>query len=261
MLSLGEYKMKLLLFIAVLNLFVACGIEKDVTKAQIPQKQEHQEERVKYEAKLSSLNNSVAGLVNGEVSVSIKKDVFKVSISLYDAPPGIIHQQYVYTSDVCPTLANDFNQDGFIDYIEALDAAKTILIPLDNELSSQIPEGHYPVTNSSGNYFYTQSTSMSRMIKDLRGSDPKSNDDISKLNSRDHFNLTGRIVIVHGVDHTNELPPSVATKGNIPSHRTLPIACGVLIKVTENKESEKPFPIPRPLPSPPNEPVETAFSS
>ncbi|MCM2349256.1 MAG: hypothetical protein NDI69_04490 [Bacteriovoracaceae bacterium] len=255
-----------LLFLSLLNLFVACGSDDDDDGSSVapppPQSEEQQEDQGTYQAILTPLNVTAAGSSQIEAEIRIRGDEVDAEVDANNTPANIIHRQYVYSGRSCPTPVNDSNQDGYIDYIEALSSADQILIPLDNDLTSQAAGGVYPVANGFGNYDYDEETSLARMLADLRVVDTVSTDDIMKLDPSENLNLAGRIVMVHGVSSFKILPDSVASRDNAPSHRTLPIACGVLIRVADSEEVPVPVPVPVPTPTPePECPAQTAFNT
>lgn len=255
----------LFIVLSLLNLFVACGSNDDddgdsVTSTP-PQSEEQQDDPGTYQAILTPLNVTAAGSSEGEALIRIRGDEVEVDVDGKKTPRRIIHRQHVHVGGSCPTPLNDINQDGFVDYVEAQASTGKILIPLDNELSSQIAGGIYPVSNRFGNYFYDEETSLARMLADLRAPDPVTGDDLVKLDPADNLNLAGRTVVIHGVSSLFPLPSTVASQGGAPAHRTLPIACGVLVRVADSEEVPVPVPTPVPTPTPPVCPVETSFST
>lgn len=241
----------LVFLLAILNLFVACGSDSDDNDDNLPQEEEtgSQDEQGTYEAILNPLNTSVAGNTRGTGTVRIRGDEVEVDVDVEGSPAGITHRQYIWSNGVCPTAANDSNLDGIVSFQEATNASGNILIPLDNQLNAQLQGDRYPISNRSGNYSYDESASLTRMLSDLYAPDPNPNDDIVKLPVGEGLNLTARSVIVHGVR----------------SNKTLPIACGVFVRVADNEEPiPVPVPVPVPTPTPPpipSCPIETSFST
>ncbi len=253
----------LFILFSLLNFFVACGSNDDDDGDSVttvpPQSEEQQDDPGTYQAILTPLNLTAAGSSKGEALIRIRGDEVKIDVDGEKTPRRIIHWQHVHVGGSCPTPLNDINQDGFIDYVEAQASTGKILIPLDSDLSSQAADGVYPVSNHFGNYFYDEETSLARMLADLRAPDPVPGDDLVKLDPSDNLNLAGRAVMVHGVSRFFPLPATVTSQGGAPAHRTLPIACGVLVRVADSEEV--PPPVPVPTPTPPVCPDETAFST
>lgn len=246
----------ILLLISMLGFLSACGSDSDDDESAQNEETQQQDEQGTYQAILNPLNVTASGSPSATATIRIRGDEVSVRNIAKDTPRNIIHRQHIWTGGSCPTPASDTNQDGFVDYNEAKGASGSILIPLDNELSGQIPGGVYPVANSSGNYSYTEKTSLARLLADLLSPDPVPEDDFIKLDPQDSLNLAGRTVLIHGVNSSFPLPTSVSSTANAPAHRTLPIACGVLVRVADSEPDPVPVPVPVPLC-----PVETEFST
>jgi hypothetical protein len=212
-----------------------------------------------YSGILLPVNGNISGQVHGEVKVVKLGDDFNVEIKIEDAPSGI-HKQSLHTGTECPQLGQDGNSDGYIDHYEAMKVAGHIIVPFDGDLSGQeIGENSYP----SGSYHYKESTSYFLMLSDLHLLDEVSNDSFIKLTERD-LPLERRVVMIYGKKH--KTPASVI--GN-----DIPIACGVLTKISESIEPEdhssdgveaprrprsddRVHPRPRPSPAPHDEQIE-----
>jgi len=134
-------------------------------------------------------------------------------------------------------MAADANGDGFLDVVEGVPTYGPILIPLDGDLSSQDAGGSdFP---SGASYNYEQETSYAAMLGDLKLPDPNTEDAVTKLNASDLLQLEGRHVVIHGVMESADLPDTVATIADLPNHVTLPIACGVIQRVSEEAPAEE----------------------
>lgn len=235
-----------LLFLSLISFFTACGSDSDDDDSAQNEESEQQDDQGTYQAILTPLNVSSSGSPSATATIRIRGDEVEVRNVADNTPKGIRHQQHVWTGRACPTPQNDTDLNGIIDYTEAKGALGTILIPLDNDLSSQTAGGNYPVANSSGDYNYLERTSLARLSADLHAPDPAPNDDFSKLDPQDNLNLAGRAVVIHGVS------------GN----SSLPIACGILARVADPVPEPVPEPVPVPVPVPvPACPVETEFET
>lgn len=115
-------------------------------------------------------------------------------------------------------------------------------------LLQNVPPG-YPVTDASGNYNYNQSAPLAEMLADLRAADPNPDDSLAKLGPDEELNLGQRVITIHGVPATTQLPPTVASTGGLPAHLTLPVACGQIVP-TASDDIPEPEPTPEPEPSP-----------
>lgn len=196
-----------------------------------------------YRAVLKPINESLSGKTDGTVEVKIKGDDVQVLSNITGSPAGVKHLQNIMHSTSCPTAAVDANNDSLIDAAEAMKAAGKILIPLDSDLSSQLDGMSYgPISNGSGNYVYKKSTTLSSLLSDLNAVDPDPSDAVIKLPSGRDLHLAGRVVLIHGVRSSSDLPASVVAFGEHSAEVSLPIACGVLVRV--RNEGVQPVPQP-----------------
>lgn len=212
---------------------VSCGSDDDSSStSRSRQEEQQQDDQGIYRAVLAPLNTSVAGNTTGTVEIRIEGDDFIVESNVVDAPAGVKHLQNITVSTACPGANADVNNDSFIDVVEATPSTGPILIPLDSDLSEQLDGLDFgPIANGSGSYVYRRSTTLSALLADLRAVDPDPVDPIVKLPDGQELNLAGRVVVVHGVAASANLPATVATISDFTSAQTLPIACGKLVRV------------------------------
>lgn len=211
---------------------VACGSDDDNDDVVI--QQEQQQDEGTYRAVLSPLNTSVAGETAGTVEVVISGDNVSVKSSVTGSPRGVKHRQNIMVGSACPTA--DTNADTFIDIPETVATTGQILIPLDSDLSEQLNGIDYgPIANGSGNYVYRRSTTLTRMLADLNSPDPDTTDAIEKLPLGSNLNLDGRVVLIHGVARSTNLPDTVGSVGDLEAEDALPIACGTLVRVVQEE--------------------------
>lgn len=185
-----------------------------------------------YLAVFEPLNPSVTNKLTGAFTFSRDKleDELVGDVRLTNAGARVIHAQNVRTGTRCPSLDDDHNQDGILDAAEGEAVYGPPLFPLDGDLSSQSGhDGVFPVGDIYGNYIYSKVTTFTSFIKDLRNIE--SNDGYRKLAREEPLNIEGRVVIVHGIDESIELPFSVMSVGRLSKHQSLPIVCGVIKKV------------------------------
>lgn len=188
-----------------------------------------------YQATLAPINAHLAGDVTGTALLKVKDDSLIVEVKVNGSPAQIIHAQSIHVADACPTLASDVNKDGVIDAVEGLRNYGAVVIPLDNELKTQIENNaKFPTADFSGNYYYQQSVSMSEMMKDLTTKDLDKGDDIIKIKSS--LGLAGRQIVIYGVAKDAALPDSVASLRGQSKYSSLPIACGSLRKIAVENE-------------------------
>lgn len=206
------------------------GTVPDSTGQQPQQPQPPAPEKGVFAAQLSSANTSVAGNTAGAVEITVNGDDVTVRLQVTGSPIGV-HAQHIHTGTACPTPANDANGDGIVDAVEATNVSGKVLIPFDDDINSQ--EAGKDVYPTGPIYTYTKSGSYAQIISDLTTTDPNPNDPFVKLPAgTTQIGLEGKVVEIHGVPPTTNLPNTVASADPTKSpHQQLPIACGVLTKI------------------------------
>ena len=196
-----------------------------------------------YRAVFKPLNTSVSGNTSGTMEVRIEGDDFVVQNNITGSPSGAKHLQNIMLGNSCPTEASDKNGDGIIDIKEAMAVTGDILIPLDSKISDQLAGIEYgPIANGAGNYVYRRSASLTELLADLRAPDPDKFDSISKLPFGDRLNLSGKVVLIHGVSSRSEMEETAASVRELPVSQTLPIACGKLVRINSEDPSPETTP-------------------
>jgi hypothetical protein len=163
------------------------------------------------------MNNQLSGFIpTGAAEIKITGDQVDVK-TLLDDDDIVIHKQSILMGKRCPVASDDKNKDGIIDIQEAMKASGNVLIPLDSDLNSA-EEGKniYPV--GSG-FTYVESASLAKLESD------------TKQRTNQSLNLSGRVVIIHGVAATTVLPETVANRDGMTQQLSVPIACGILKKL------------------------------
>lgn len=125
-----------------------------------------------------------------------------------------------------PTLAQDTNQDGFIDLLETEPVSGTTMVPLDTAPHEMcIPHDNYPVADANGYYSYEKDVDLAKL--EARFKEVFNDQDLA---------LEKRVVYIHGVPADLELPESVGGKINdhYDQYVTLPIAAGKINRVDQN---------------------------
>jgi hypothetical protein len=238
-------KITLLLMILCSSLFMsACGSDSDDDDG-IQIQQEQQEDEGSYHGSFGSLNPKVAPGTHMESNITIAGDTIRVKVEGQDLPPTSTHNQFIYSGNSCPGPDADNNGDGLIDYQELTAHTGDILIPLDDDLSSQDNGVQFPSSNGSGNYTYEESASLEDVVSDLREPDTDPDDDIGKIGPDERLNLGGRVLVIHGVDRGVELPASVVAREGLSTTESLPIACSVIERSNPPDEDQDPSPAPR----------------
>lgn len=183
-----------------------------------------------FESQLRPLNSRV-GLYSGVLRITIDDNQFWARISFEGPYTGSMSSQYIHMGGRCPTMSDDLNGDGYVDFKEAHSVLGDMLIPLDSILETQMKGmGNFPRIKKKNSYYYTESTSFTRMMDDLRDQDQFPNDYISKLSRNESLDLDRRVVVIYGVSDERRLPSSVESYDGFPPQATLPIACGEIIE-------------------------------
>lgn len=187
-----------------------------------------QDSEVAYRAELQPLNSSVTGSDGaGEVTYTISGDRLTISVTAEGVPSGIEHWQHFHgfaegdQAARCPGADDDRNGDGIIDVTETEPVAGTTMVPFhDDPVSMEIVTDTYPVADPGGAYSYSKTVSLSALQESF-----------APRFAGQQLDLERRVVFLHGVPASTNLPASVASLGDIPAQVTLPIACGEIGKV------------------------------
>jgi hypothetical protein len=215
--------------LSTMFLLASCGSDSTPTA----QMQQQQLTEGHYRVSLQAMNGSFGGETSGEGTFHIEGDEVRVTMKVNNAP-STVHMQHVHAGRSCPTMAADTNGDGVIDGAEALASAGGVLIPLNGNLNAQVEgRGMFPF---GGQYSYSRSGVLSRMLADLRMQDDNVEDHLVKLDADEELNLAGRVVMIYGV---TELAPMTAAQAfGRPSWEAIPVACGVIERTTESEITE-----------------------
>lgn len=148
----------------------------------------------------------------GQATFKVAGDNLQVSVSL-DDDQAVTHRQSLHLGSRCPTISDDSNRDGFVDYKEALRVVGPVIMPLDADLNSQ----------SAGQDQFLRGPAMTY---NKQASLSKINADLGK-----NIGFEGRVVLVHGTTNQSHFPASLASYNNEPANLSLPVVCGLLSKV------------------------------
>ncbi|HXH31041.1 MAG TPA: hypothetical protein VNJ01_09535 [Bacteriovoracaceae bacterium] len=188
-----------------------------------------------YRSIIRPFNTKLNGWIPaGIADIKIVGDQVQVSLQL-DDDGHVNHFQNIHIGTKCPTDKSDFNGDGMVDINEAYRVAGPALIPLDNDLDSQVGGGVFPMGSNRepGRFYrsvYNETGSYKKLMADL--STGTAGPSLAKLSSGDRINLAGKVIIIHGTEANTAtpIPASVGTINNMPTHLSIPIACGVITK-------------------------------
>ena len=189
----------------------------------------------KYRIDFHPLNPSLAGMTDANGLMQVKGDQFSLAIEVRSAPALSMHAQQMYFSDFCPDESHDTNFDGNLDQLELSMALGKVLLPLDDDLSSQQAGAEVsPVSDYLGQYKYEKEASLLKILTDLYGPDLDPKDQLRKLQSTDNFTLEGKVIVLFGVSEETYLPGSIRSLGVSSDRASLPIACGKVIRLPIN---------------------------
>ncbi|MFP5384887.1 MAG: hypothetical protein ACLGHN_02325 [Bacteriovoracia bacterium] len=220
-------------------MLVSCGSDDKSSNNSFQDHQEQQQDdQGIYRAVLKPLNFSVAGDATGTVEIRVKGDDVIVESNVIGTHSGVKHLQNIMTGTACPDATSDLNNDSVVDFKETMPSAGSILIPLDSNLAEQLGGIEYgPIANSSGTFSYRRSASLTDLLSDLRAPDPDPVDVIEKLPLGDQLNLSGKVVVIHGVRNNSGLTETVSSMRDLSPEQSLPVACGKLVRIS-NEENE-----------------------
>ncbi len=200
------------------SLLISCGKDEKSSKSnsgviRTPALEEQAAEG-SYRAILRPFNNHLSGfLPTGVAEIKISGDSVQVK-TLLDDDARVVHIQSIHQGTACPSILNDTNQDGLIDIAEAQVVSGKVFISLDGNINSEEEgAGLYPF---GGDFTYIENASLSKFESDV------------KARTGQGLNLSGRVVLIHGVNGATQLPDSVATIGTLNRQASIPIACGIL---------------------------------
>jgi hypothetical protein len=196
-----------LLVASGLLVLVSCGNDKkhaDANRLTNPI-ETRQPTTGKYHAKLLPVNPAVSGAY-GSASILVTEDLFSVSIKMNNLSPSVAHRQAIYATGSCPQ--------------SAAEAARSILIPLDGDLSSQVSVGYgFPFSDSYGQYSYAESVLRSMLMADLKTGEAAAG--MVKLGASSALNLAGKVIVV---------------RGTLQDEST-PVACGKIVRLRDAEHS------------------------
>lgn len=164
----------------------------------------------------------------GAATFTLVGDQLQVSTSM-DDDQAVTHRQTLHMGTRCPTLVDDTNGDGFIDYHEAQKVVGPALMPLDGDINSQSAGAEvYP---RGIGMTYKKSASLSSINSDLWEADEDPSDNVIKLAQGKGIGFEGRVILVHGTTSQSSFPSSLASYKAEAAHISLPVVCGVLGKI------------------------------
>jgi hypothetical protein len=227
-----QSKMTSFVLAASMLTLIACGKESNKSRKQILEPLAREESQVvkgTFRANLRSMNSSVAGSTQGTATFIVKDNQFHVEVKVNGASANTTHVQYVHTGSACPTSLADTNIDGVIDAKEGMTSFGNALLALDGDISSHtLGAEAFPVSNSNGNYYYSEFASLHSLVDELKS--------MGSLKSGHDLNLAGKQVVIYGVSSNVELPSTVAAPHGT-AHASVPVACGEIVRIAEENDT------------------------
>lgn len=185
-----------------------------------------------YIARFGTLNSHVVGSLPG--SAHIRREDKKISafVRLFAGTAATPHFQNVHMGNRCPTIADDTNFDGYLDYEEVIRVVGPAVIPLDENINTQSDGNRiWPKSLANGSYSYLKEGKFKNFWKDLKSKDKDLNDNIMKLSPWQGLAITGKVIIILGVSEDKIFPATVKPRSRYKVWATFPIACGVFMPV------------------------------
>lgn len=180
-----------------------------------------------YKVHLTGLNaGKIGSAAEGDATLKVVGDRLEVRIKMNGVPANIEHWEHFHgftdaRNATCATSAMDANKDGFIDLLETEPVSGTTMVPFnDKPEEMQIPTHTYPHASARGNFEYTKLVPLAQLAATF-----------GRTYAGQTIDLERRVIYVHGVPSDSGLPTTVGSLGPVPSHVTLPIACGKIVKV------------------------------
>jgi hypothetical protein len=227
--------MKYHLFIVLTFIFYSsCGEKKSPTQENKKNSQRigNMENGI-YHAILKTINPIHSGLILSSLTIAREDNELTFHVRFSGGSPEVMHLQNIHIGLRCPDLSDDLNQDGIIDSEEGKKVYKEVIIPLDDDLNSQhLGLGIFPASDYFGQYRWSRSTSVKNLLEDLYQDDINSTDQYVKLKASHPFDLTGRAIVISGIQGNHQLPDTIDYPLRSTPQQSLPVACGILKKIT-----------------------------
>jgi hypothetical protein len=239
------------IFITFMILF-ACAEKNQKANHRFEKNQVKQETSFSnglYKGNFKIINPLITPKIRGSVTIVNENDELTFTIRISRGPVRTLLIQGLHMGRRCPDQTDDSNDDYTIDAVEAFRVSGGVLIPLDDDLTSQrVGLGIFPVTDNLGNYIWSRQVRFESLVADLNEQDINPDDDFIKLPAGKKFDAEGLVVIISGVEDKTILLPTVVGRGRLSPQQSLPIACAVITKVksipgrVEEDETNIPLP-------------------
>lgn len=182
----------------------------------------------KYIAEIVPLNAEFIGSsAHGSAEFTVEENNLHIKIEMFDTPKNTQHWEHFHgfqngQDAQIATMSQDVNHDGLVDLPETEAVSGTTMVPFDNAPEKiDVPNDNYPVSDENGHFAYEKDVPLDQLQAQFKS-----------VFGTDKLDLDKRVVYVHGVPQSLELPASVGgVVGNYDAHVTLPIATGKIKKV------------------------------
>jgi hypothetical protein len=180
-----------------------------------------------YKAHLTGINESkLSSQPEGDATFTVVGDNLEVHITMRGVPRDIEHWEHFHgfpdaRDATCVTPEMDANHDTYIDLGETEVVSGTTMVPFnDKPEEMKIPTHTYPHASGKGDFEYRKLVPLKQLAETF-----------GKTYSGQSIDLDRRVVYIHGVPSDSGLPGSVHSLGTVPSHVTIPIACGKIERI------------------------------
>lgn len=181
----------------------------------------------KFKADIVPLNaDKIGKKAHGSATFEVSDDNLIIDIEMFDTPENTQHWEHFHgfpdgKDAEISTEAQDANHDGFVDLPETEPVSGTTMVPFnDAPEKMDIPNDEYPVSDAKGHFKYEKIVPLSQLKAKFK-----------EAFGDDELHLDKRVIYIHGVPDSLELPSTVAGEvGSYDAHVTLPIAVGKIVK-------------------------------
>ncbi len=203
---------------------------------------------------------------SGDARFQMTQDNFIVDLNAQGLQANNQFLPAIHEGNACPTMADDSNNDGFVDAIEAQNASGKFVVLFDQNFGQQAGTGGDAgaggaggtggdaggaggtggavgggagavmaedpsagaMTNAQGAIQYSKTVPLQQLLTQLRNPTGEGAGASTPLGANEQLDLTNKVMILHGVPQDTQLPNTVQSVGNLPAWQTLPVACGEL---------------------------------
>ncbi|WP_404819881.1 hypothetical protein [Lactiplantibacillus garii] len=181
-----------------------------------------------YQAKIAPLNAQAIGTAaHGSAVFVVNGDQLTVNIEMFDTPANQQHWEHFHgfpdgRPAAVATMAQDANQDGYVDLPETEPVSGTTMVPFNaTPETMDVPNDAYPVADANGYFAYTKVVPLKRLDAEFK-----------KVFHDSELALDKRVIYIHGVAPSLNLPATVAGEvAQYDHHVTLPIAVGKIERI------------------------------